>query len=111
MKKWIVLLVILILVVPYQAKTKPGYGHPNCIGRQNSTEVHMKALIYSFYSDKICSGVIHYSFAFPAGEPRYFLVVFSWTAIRDGNGHYEFRIFDYRIPNETKLIFWWPRLK
>jgi len=110
-RKWIVLLVILILVVPYEVKTEPGYGHPDCVGRQNTTEVRVNSLTYEYYSDSICWGLIHYYFAFPAGEPKNFRIIFMWTAVGDSDGHYQFWVFDYRDPNGKELIYWLPRLK
>ncbi len=106
-RKWIiVLVVVLLLVVPYEVKTKPDYGHPACIGKQNSTETTAKSLTYEYHSYSICYGLIHYSFSFPAGTPRYFRAVFMWTAIGVDDGHYQFWVFDYR--NDRELIFWLP---
>lgn len=104
-RKWIILVaVILVLVVPYKLDSKEIQKH--CQGEpQNATVAEIVALAYKYSSFSDCLGLGHFNIV--AGNTNSFELRLTWFAswFADGGEYYAFDIWDYRIPNDLKLVY------
>lgn len=103
MKKWIVLLVILILVVPYKIESKS--AHPT----QNSNSLTMQGTVYKWFSyRKNTSGKINRELEIPIFSHNFIVLGFYY------NNHYEpqfwFVVWNwYNFPSGNSILFEWGR--